>query len=784
MRKNTCLLLPLFLASAAHADFDPVLVMPASFNHDIVVESNAPGPVARASRATMDGGTNNTGRTFYEIGYNTASPTTGLPAAGSTFVHQTFADHSYTLAPSYTAPNALLITPPTGFVTNGTFTLTVPAPYSSLSVLADGGNGGVVVNYIVHFADATTETGTISITDWFNVANPAWTASGRFNNNNATFDNVGTTNPRLHSYDIPLANTLGLVTSIDFTYRSGTGRDGIYALSGSVLAGGPWVPILVTGYAYDMIIEASSPMAVPLTTATTASMDGGTNNNGNTWFERGYDPFNPGVGLPVAGSTINSAALPNHHYTMAASYTSPNAIMVDSNGPTANLTLATPTAFTGLSFLTAAGNGNSTVQATLQFGDGTSEILNLVIRDWFNNAPVAFTASGRVNLNNRFMDNINLANPRLYDMEVALANTTSLVSNIALTWISGPGNSHAVILALSGTSGPLPPILGQQPTSTNVFDGTTVTFNVTVPGGTQPITYQWQKGTNGVFVNLADGGNVSGATTTNLTLTSVTLANAGDYRLVASNGGGSVNSSVATLTVLLSLPDVTAPGDPITAFGGTSPAGEEVLHAIDNVTQKYLNFGANGGAPFVGPVGLVVTPAMGPTLVTAMRFYTANDAVERDPADYVLEGSKDGGTTYTLISSNSLSLPTGRNPGGSIALDPLTNFLQQVTFVNASAYSTYRLSFTRVKNSPAAANSMQIAEIELLGTLAAVLTIERGPADDEVTLRANMDGTLQATTELKSNPQDTVWQNVGPIGPSTPVTLPVEPLKFFRLSIP
>src|SRR5262245_23081137 len=121
MKKNITLLLPLFLASAAHADFDPVPLMPGSFNHDIVVESNAPGPVARASIASMDAATNNTGRTFYEVGYNTLSPSTGLPAAGSTFTHQTFADHSYTMAASYTAPNAILVTPPTGFVTNGTF---------------------------------------------------------------------------------------------------------------------------------------------------------------------------------------------------------------------------------------------------------------------------------------------------------------------------------------------------------------------------------------------------------------------------------------------------------------------------------------------------------------------------------------------------------------------------------------------------------------------------------------------------------------------------------------
>jgi hypothetical protein len=60
------------------------------------------------------------------------------------------------------------------------------------------------------------------------------------------------------------------------------------------------------------------------------------------------------------------------------------------------------------------------------------------------------------------------------------------------------------------------------------------------------------------------------------------------------------------------LVDVTTPGDPITSFGGNSPANEPVANAINNTTSKYLNFGTDGdtSAPFVGPVGLIVTPSV------------------------------------------------------------------------------------------------------------------------------------------------------------------------------
>src|SRR5262249_31702175 len=50
---------------------------------------------------------------------------------------------------------------------------------------------------------------------------------------------------------------------------------------------------------------------------------------------------------------------------------------------------------------------------------------------------------------------------------------------------------------------------------------------------------------------LISSGNISGATTNTLTITSVTANNAGNYTLQATNSYGAATSSVATLTVLL-----------------------------------------------------------------------------------------------------------------------------------------------------------------------------------------------------------------------------------------
>jgi hypothetical protein len=120
--------------------------------------------------------------------------------------------------------------------------------------------------------------------------------------------------------------------------------------------------------------------------------------------------------------------------------------------------------------------------------------------------------------------------------------------------------------------------------------------------------------------------------------------------------------------------------------------------------------------------GLTVTPT-GSTRVTGLRVYTANDSTERDPASYLLEGSNNGGATWTQISTGTLNLPAGRNATGQ----PITTpglFSDTVTFSNLTAYTSYRLTFPTLKDADAA-NSMQIGEIELLNApaTAASLTI-------------------------------------------------------------
>ena len=229
-------ILPIFiglgLASTAHADFVPIALSPGSFSQDMVVEHNAPAvPNGNYTTASMDAGIGNTGFSWYEQGYDAANPTTGLPPAGSTFVSAAFPTHHYTMPPSYTAKNAALI----DSTDSATLTPVTPAAFAALSFLTSAGNGPVIVDYTVHHADSSTETGTLSVQDWFGNNPVAFNANGRVDVVSGTLDSVTNGNPRLYVMDISLGNRTSPVTSIDLSWDSsntGSGDAAVFALSG------------------------------------------------------------------------------------------------------------------------------------------------------------------------------------------------------------------------------------------------------------------------------------------------------------------------------------------------------------------------------------------------------------------------------------------------------------------------------------------------------------------------------------------------------------------------
>ena len=83
-----------------------------------------------------------------------------------------------------------------------------------------------------------------------------------------------------------------------------------------------------------------------------------------------------------------------------------------------------------------------------------------------------------------------------------------------------------------------------QPTSTARYAGLTATLT-SMATGSSPLSYQWYQGS----VALTDGGNISGSKTATLTLSNMGATNAGNYKLVVTNPGGSATSKVVAVTV-------------------------------------------------------------------------------------------------------------------------------------------------------------------------------------------------------------------------------------------
>lgn len=133
------------------------------------------------------------------------------------------------------------------------------------------------------------------------------------------------------------------------------------------------------------------------------------------------------------------------------------------------------------------------------------------------------------------------------------------------------------------------PVFTTQPAPQTVGPGDTVVFNSTATGAT---TYRWQR--NGV--------NLTTATAANLVLTNASAADAGTYRVVATNSAGSATSSTATLTVNATV--ATDPGRLVNlSILTTAGPGAKVLTVGAVVGPLY----------FSGALPLVVR-AVGPTL--------------------------------------------------------------------------------------------------------------------------------------------------------------------------
>jgi hypothetical protein len=545
----------------AHADFNPVELTPGSYTQDIVVEAGTVQALPSCINVTAGNGVLLGDNTYYEQGLYARPGLTGgnsgIPLHNTTFTSISNANMTFLMPPDYTTNNELMID---ASYTSGTFSFNSSTTATNLAILCSGGGGALTVNYTVTHSDASTETGTLSLLDWFKGGSTvAWGANGRITQtggyNNYNSSSVNNNPPYLYANTITVSGA-SPITSITFDTPSGN-HGNFLAVSGKA-SGTAWTPISVGGFNVRAIVPAAFPL--------TATMDQGTNtayngNGLNTWFEQGFDQ-GISVGLPPSGSIFSSQSQSTHYYQMG-NYSSNNAILIDTNHQIANIIPANPTnLYSTFALLTAGGNvGGSSIMTNiciLQHQDGVNETNLFYGYDWFNTAnsnAIAYKASGRVNMYSRTVNNIGAGTPYLFETYFTLNDAASPVTNIVVKYKTAPNaNSTTYIMAVSASAGGVAPIIlsGPLPAAQTWYPSQTATFTVSV-SGTAPVTNSWLVESNGEYVPLTDGvdangSTISGSGTTTLTISNLTLADGANYEYVASNAFGQA-SATALLAV-------------------------------------------------------------------------------------------------------------------------------------------------------------------------------------------------------------------------------------------
>ncbi len=164
-----------------------------------------------------------------------------------------------------------------------------------------------------------------------------------------------------------------------------------------------------------------------------------------------------------------------------------------------------------------------------------------------------------------------------------------------------------------------PPTISQHPQSRTNAQGTAASLDVTPGGEDTSLNYQW----------LFNGAVISGANQQQYSIASVQPSNAGQYRVVLNNLGGSITSQVAVLTVIDPPQITSSPQSRANAVGTTASFNVSASGTAPFSYQWLFNGAAISGATLSGysRAGVVNTDAGGYHAIVGNMAGSATSAV-------------------------------------------------------------------------------------------------------------------------------------------------------------